>query len=374
MKYIWQHNAWPNLTYDEGAFRIPVERVLSKAGELAGMQLGLSNDEQFTASVNELTDETIHSFAIEGEKLNPKLMRDSLIASLTTRDREQAAGAYSRVADMMIDARNTEQTMTLERLNHWHQQLFQNDRFLNDIGQLRTNKEPMQVVTTKRGEVAEIHYEAPPSSRIPQEMSNLLGWIESTQSAESLQTPVRAALVHLRFETIHPYSDGNGRIGRALSDYIIAQNPILSRAPFSLSKIIQSNKNAYYDALQLAQSNNVITASGEIDVTPFVAWFIETMDQAIDESAHLARHINQRNRFFEHFQGQLNERQLKALQDLFERGPSRLQEGLSSRRYRRSTDASRQTATRDLKNLVEKGALLPATGLGPSTHYLVNLL
>ena len=188
MKYIWQYEAWPHLSYDEHAFRALIERLLSKAGELAGMQIGLSHEDQFAASVNELTDETIHSFAIEGEKLNPRLMRDSLIASLTTRDREQAASAYSRVADVMIDARNTSQAMTLERLNYWHQQLFQNDRFLNDIGQLRTSTEPMQVVTTQRGEVAEIYYEAPPSSRVPQEMSDLLSWVESAHST-GLQTP-----------------------------------------------------------------------------------------------------------------------------------------------------------------------------------------
>ena len=266
--------------------------------------------------------------------------------------------------------------MTVERLNGWHEQLFQRDRFVNDIGRLRTSTEPMQVVSTKRGEITNVHFEAPPSSRVPQEMSVLIDWIRRTgpggEEAQTLQTPARAALVHLKFETIHPYSDGNGRIGRALADYVVAQNPILSRAPFSMSRVIQSDKDTYYSSLQSAQSNSLTNAEGKIDVTPFVGWFIKTMEQAIDQSANLARHINARNRYFEKYSAQLNERQLKALKDLFERGPARLDEGLSSRRYRRTTGASRQTASRDFSDLVKKGALLPPTGAGPSTRYAVN--
>jgi len=378
MEYLWQHDGWPHLTYDEHAYRSDIERVLMKAGELAGMQTGLSDDEQFTALVNELSDETVSSFAIEGENLNPKLIRDSLIASLTSRDRQQAAGAYRRVADVMIDARDTTQAMTVERLNNWHEQIFQQDRFLDDIGKLRTSTEPMQVVSMKRGEVTEIHYEAPPTSRVPQEMSALIDWIKRTgprgEDAQAFQTPARAALVHLRFETIHPYSDGNGRIGRALADHVAAQNPILARAPFSMSRIIQSDKDAYYNALQSAQTNSITTSSGKIDLTPFVGWFVDTMESAIDQSADLARHLNQRNRYFDRFSIHMNERQIKALKDLFERGPARLDEGISARRYRRTTGASRQTASRDLSDLVTKGALRPSIGAGPSTRYPVNIL
>lgn len=377
MAYLWQYDGWPHLTYDENTYRNDIELVLVKAGELAGMQTGLSDDERFATLVNELSDETVNSFAIEGENLNQKLVRDSLIASLTARDPTQATGAYRRVADVMVDARDTSRPMTIERLNNWHEQLFQQDRFLDDVGKLRTSNEPMQVVTMKRGEVSEIHYEAPPSSYIPKEMTALVDWIKRTgpggEDARAFQTPARAALVHLRFETIHPYSDGNGRIGRALADYVAAQNPILARAPFSMSRVIQNDKDSYYNALQSAQTNSVITASGEIDVTPFVGWFINTMDTAIDQSVEIAHHINRRNRYFERFSTQMNDRQIKALKDLFERGPARLDEGLSARRYRRTTGASRQTATRDLGDLVTKGALLPPTGAGPSTRYAVSM-
>ena len=377
MPYLWQNDGWPHLIYDESAFHSEFERVLSKAGELAGMQTGLSDEERFTATINQLSEETVNSFAIEGENLDQQAIRASLTASLTARDQTRAAGSYRRIADVMIDARDVITPMTVERLNNWHRLLFQNNHFLDDIGQLRTSTDPMQVVTTKRGEVTEVHYETPPSSQLPQTMSALMEWIQQTgpkgTQAHSLQTPGRAALAHLKFETIHPYSDGNGRIGRALADYVAAQNPILARAPFSMSRVIQSDKTSYYNALQTAQFYEPHAAQNALDVTPFVSWFTETMNQAIDQSAEWAHHINRRNRYFEKFSGQLNARQEKALKELFERGPERLDQGLSSRRYRRTTDASRQTATRDLTDLVKKGALRPPTGAGPSTSYAVNL-
>lgn len=377
MAYLWQYDQWPHLIYDEIGLRSTTEQVLIKAGELAGMQFGISEEDRFAAIITELSDETVHSFAIEGEKLNQKMVRDSLVASITHRDRTQVSSTYRRVADVMLDARDISRPMTQERLNHWHQQLFQQDRFLNDIGQLRSNTEPMQVVSTKRGDISEIHYEAPPSSAVSREMSLLLTWIKNTgpdgPDARNYQTPGRAAIAHLWFETIHPYSDGNGRMGRALADFIAAQNPTFARAPFSMSRVIQSDKDAYYTALQSAQSNSVITRDNKIDVTPFVGWFIHTMGTAIDHSTQLAKHINHRNIYFYKFRGQLSARQEKALMDLFERGPERLADGLSSRRYRRSTATSRQTATRDLNDLVEKGALLAPTGAGPSTRYAIPL-
>ncbi len=378
MTYLWQHEQWPHLTYDETALRSSSERVLVKAGELAGMQVGLTGESRFDTMITELSDETVHSFAIEGEKLNPRMMRDSLIASMANRDRLQASAPYRRVADVMLDARDTLRPMSLERLNSWHQQLFQQDRFLEDVGQLRSNPETMQVVSTRRGIVNQVHYEAPPSKSVPEQMSALLKWIEHTApdgpDDHLHHTPGRAALVHLRFETIHPYSDGNGRIGRALTDFIAAQNPTFSRAPFSMSRVIQSDKEAYYSALQSAQSNPITLRDNKIDVTPFVDWFMQTMESAIDYSASWALHINHRNVFFDKFRGQLNERQEKALRDLFEREPERLSAGLSSRRYRRSTDASRQTASRDLSDLVKKGALLAPIGAGPSTSYPIPSL
>ena len=369
MPFIWQTDAWPNLSFDAAALQQTFERVTGKAGELAGLRAGFSETDRTDTFIQEVSAETIQSFEIEGETLNPASVTESVIASLGARDRAAAQGPYRNVADVMLDARDVTRPLTVERLNGWHAQLFGHVRFMRDIGRLRT--EDMQVVTTRRGEVQEIHLDAPPPARVEQEMVALVAWIAETKPDEAgknqITTPARAALGHLRFETIHPYSDGNGRIGRAVADFIAAQQPLFERAPFSLSRAIQENKNAYYEALQSAQSTDPV--DGQIDVTGFVEWFADAMGRGIDLAADEARFIMRRNRFFDRHTGCLNERQEKALQRLFQEGESRLQQGLSSKPYQRMTGASSATATRDLADLAAKGILLRTDRGGRSTSF-----
>ena len=369
MPFIWQSDAWPNLVFDAAALQQVFERVTGKAGELAGLRAVFSETDRNDTFIQEVSAETVHSFEIEGETLDPTSVTESVIASLGARDRTAAQGPYRKVADVMLDARDVSRPLTVERLNGWHGQLFGHVRFMRDIGRLRT--EEMQVVTTRRGEVQEVHLDAPPPERLEQEMAALVAWIAETRPNDERQTqlatPARAALGHLRFETIHPYSDGNGRIGRAVADYIAAEQPLFERAPFSLSRAIQENKDAYYAALQSAQS--AVPNNGEIDVTEFVDWFARAMSRGIDLAANEARFIMRRNRFFDRHTGRLNERQEKALRRLFQEGESRLGQGLSSRPYQRMTGASSATATRDLSDLAKKGILRRSERGGRSTSF-----
>ncbi len=374
MAYIWELSAWPHLAYDAAALETAFGQVSARAGELAGLRAGLSDSDRFDTFVKEVATEGVNSFAIEGEALDPRHMTQSLIASLRSRDRTAAAGSYPDVAAVMLDARDVSRPMTLTRLNDWHARLFRQDRFLKDVGRLRSTE--MQVVTMAQFEVREVHFEAPPPERLTVDMQSLMDWIERTgpdgREGELLATPGRAALAHLLFETIHPYSDGNGRIGRALADYVAAQNPIFLEAPFSLSRAIQENKNDYYEALAQAQTKSVDRA-GNFDVTRFVGWFAEAMTRAIELASRDASYIHRRNRFFGRYGESLNTRQEKALRRIFEEGPTRLAQGLSSKPYQRMTGASSATATRDLADLVKKGILAPTTQRGRATAYLLNL-
>ena len=369
MTFIWQTEAWPNLTFDAAALQQDFERVTGKAGELAGLREGFSETDRNDTFVQEVSAETVHSFGIEGETLDPASVTESVIASLAARDRTAAQGPYRNVADVMLDARDISRPLTVERLNGWHAQLFGHLRFMRDIGQLRT--EEMQVVTMRRGEVQDVHLDAPPPDLLAEEMASLIAWIAETAPGETsdyqIATPARAALGHLRFETIHPYSDGNGRIGRAVADFIAAQQPVFERAPFSLSRAIQENKNAYYEALQTAQTAEAI--NGQIDVTAFVEWFSQAMSRGIDLAAEEARFILRRNRFFFRHASRLNERQEKALRRLFQEGARRLEQGLSSKPYQRMTGASSATATRDLSDLAAKGILRRTIRGGRSTSF-----
>nr|WP_070959377.1 DUF4172 domain-containing protein [Hyphomonas sp. Mor2] len=369
MPFIWQTDAWPNLTFDAAMLQQTFERVIGKAGELAGLRAGFSGTDQTDTFIQEVSAETIHSFGIEGETLDPASVTQSLIASLVERDRSAAAGLYRNVANVMLDAKDVSRPLTVDRLNGWHAQLFERARFMRDIGQLRT--EEMQVVTTRRGEVQHVHLDAPPPNHLAEEMASFVAWIAATKpdpsNAVHIATPARAALGHLWFETIHPYSDGNGRIGRAVADFIAAEQPLFQRAPFSLSRAIQENKAGYYEALQTAQSAPVI--NDQIDVTSFVDWFANAMARGIDLATAEARFIMRRNRFFERNREHLNERQSKALQRLFQEGAGRLEQGLSSKPYQRITGASPATATRDLADLAAKGILRRSEVGGRSTSF-----
>lgn len=376
-EWSWQKEGWPDLTYDKTALQSDLETIIGKAGFLAGVRSSLNASDQKEDFINRITDETVNSYAIEGETLNRQGMRDSLIASLNARDAQIAikevhrtSYPYRNVADVMLDARDGDKPMTLERLNEWHAKLFENDRILNDVGKLRTG--PMSIVSYKRMEVAETHFVAPEAKQVPSEMEAFISWLNETgpngSRAGEFQTPARAALAHLRFETIHPYSDGNGRIGRAIADYVMSQNPIMKDAPFSLSRSIQSDKDAYYKSLEDVSQKAKMTAGGKLDVTDFVRDFSKVIDRAIDQSAEMAIHITRRNTFFREAAGNLNANQEKVLQTLFERGPQRTDEGISNRFYNRTASVSRQTASRDLADLAEKG-LVAKSGDGPSTVY-----
>ena len=371
MRYIWHHPAWPTLAYDAPALQRLLSDVSGRVGQLAGLRAGLSEEERRATLVGELSDETVSSFAIEGEAVDPNAIRQSLIASLDHRDRARATGGYRNLAAMMLDARDISQPMTLSRLNEWHRSMFEGTPLMKDIGRLRSDD--MQIVTIRRSEVREVHFEAPPPDRLAHEMDALIAWLTRTGpggvDAARHATAARAALAHLHFETIHPYQDGNGRIGRALADFVMAQDPLFAEAPFSLSRVIQEEKNAYYDALQNAQAT---TDEDTIDVTPFVRWFAEATLRAVERATAEVLHLQTRNAFFRTFGAVLNARQEKALRRLFEEGPERLAQGLSRRPYQRITGAPSATASRDLADLVAKGALLPSGSGGRSTSFLVN--
>lgn len=372
--YAWQSEAWPKLVYDAKALQGDFERVTAKAGELAGLRHSLQKRDSANTYVNEVVDEAISSFAIEGETLDKRQMTDSVMLSLLKRNAKAASQGYRNVAEVMLDARDPSVEMTQDRLNDWHRKLFEGDRFVKDIGRLRSDE--MQVITMKRMDVSEVHFEAPPPERVPGEMKSYLEWLKKTgpdgPEADRLPTPARAALAHLRFETIHPYSDGNGRIGRAIADYVSSQSPTYVRAPFSLSRVIQEDKNAYYKALQTAQATQP-NEKGELDVTTFVKWFSNAMERGIQRSMEEARFIVSRDRFFEQHGDALNERQDKALGRLFAAGPERLAMGISAGPYKKMADTSSATATRDLADLAKKGIIVPNEAKGRGTAFVVNL-
>ena len=219
----------------------------------------------------------------------------------------------------------------------------------------------MQIVSNPYGKVR-IHFEAPPSSRVPDEMEGFISWFNQSEQAIA-HAPVRAAIAHLYFESIHPFEDGNGRIGRAISEKAISQG--LGRpAVLSLSRTIEANKKQYYDALEQAQKTN--------EISSWIQYFVEIVLVAQVDAEQQVEFVLRKTKFFDRIKNDLNKRQLKVVGRMLDEGPDGFEGGMNARKYISITKTSKATATRDLQKLVEIGVFEPVGG-GRSTRYRLCL-
>jgi len=265
----------------------------------------------------------------------------------------------------MLAARNTiEAPLSKDLLFAWHRTVMVGHRHVA-TGQWRTDAEPMQVVSGAYGH-EKVHFEAPPSSRVPSEMQRFTRWFNETAPGggnDIQKAAVRSAIVHLYFESIHPFEDGNGRIGRALSEKALSQG--FGRAALlSLSSAIEAKRRDYYDALKEAQESN--------EITPWVTWFVRMTVEAQAQAEAQIDFTLKKARLFDRHRNELNERQLHILTRMLEEGPSGFEGGMSAKKYMSITGASKATATRDLQDLTTKGIFEPIGG-GRSTGYKINL-
>jgi len=367
MPYNWQQKDWPEFTYDLTQVEDALLAFAEKTGRASGLLKGLPEETQTEAIIDLMVAEAIKTSEIEGEYLSRKDVLFSIRKNLglgPIGDQvpdKRAEGA----AALMIDVRNSyAERLTKDTLFAWHRLIMKGSHG-KKTGAWRTHPESMQVVSGVIGKV-KVHFEAPPSAGVSKEMRRFIKWFNETAPGgprEIKKPAVRSAITHLYFETIHPFEDGNGRIGRALSEKALSQGigrPIL----LSLSRSIEANRKNYYAALQAGQQSNEISAW----MTYFVNMVLEAQIQAEEQIEFTLR----KTQFFDRFAAQLNERQVRVLRRMLDEGPKGFEGGMNAKKYLSITHTSKATATRDLQDLVEKEALR-ATGGGRSTRYEVNL-
>ncbi|MEK7764440.1 MAG: Fic family protein [Nitrospirota bacterium] len=366
MLYNWQQPDWPEFRYNLSGIEEALLTFAERTGRASGLLKGLTADAQLEATIEMMVVEAIKTSAIEGELLSRKDVMSSIRKNLgietgpTTGDkRAQGTGA------LMLAVRNSfADPLSEETLFEWHRLIMTGHRHVA-AGQWRTHTEPMQVVSGAAGH-ERVHFEAPPSSRIPEEMARFIQWFNDTAPGGPnaiRKAAVRSALAHLHFESIHPFEDGNGRIGRALSEKVLSQG-LGQPALLSLSRAIEAKRRDYYEALKEGQQSN--------DVTPWVTWFVNIALEAQIQAEEQIEFTLKKTRLFDRWKDQLNERQLQMLRRMLEEGPDGFEGGMSAKKYMVITGASKATATRDLQDLSDKGVFVP-TGGGRSTHYKVNL-
>lgn len=366
MSYNWQQPDWPEFKYDLSEIEEVLFQLAEKTGRASGLFKGLTSDAQLEATIEMMVVEAIKTSAIEGELLSRKDVLSSMRKNLGLETGHLTGDKRAQgTAALMLTVRNSfADSLSEKTLFDWHRLIMTGHRHVA-AGQWRTHAEPMQVVSGAVGH-EQVHFEAPPSSHIPEEMARFIRWFNDTApggSNEIRKAAVRSAIAHLYFESIHPFEDGNGRVGRALSEKVLSQG--LGRpALLSLSRAIEAKRSDYYDALKEGQRSN--------EVTRWVTWFVNMVLKAQTQAEELIDFTLKKTRLFDRFRNQLNDRQIQILRRILEEGPDGFEGGMNAKKYMTITGASKATATRDLQDLAEKNILV-STGGGRSTHYRINL-
>lgn len=250
MVWNWQEQDWPDFIYDARAFETCEASFLHKAGVMHGSLKHISDDDKQSLKVNLISDEALKTSEIEGEFLNRESLQSSIRRQfgLKTDDR-RVSPAEQGISEMMVDLyKNAIAPLSHEALFQWHSMLTNGRRDLNEIGAYRSHDEPMQIVS---GDLLEpsVHFEAPPSTRVQPEMDAFINWFNATSGEGGLSPLLRSGIAHIYFESIHPFEDGNGRIGRAISEKALSQS--LGRPTLiALAQMIEKQRKAYYAALQ----------------------------------------------------------------------------------------------------------------------------
>ncbi len=366
MEWNWQQKDWPKFHYNSAALNELEGRFLLQSGMLQGTLKHIGADDKMRLTIDLMSTEAINTSEIEGEILN----RDSVQSSIRRNfgldtDNRRIPPAEQGIAEMMVDLYRTfDEPLSHSKLFTWHKMLTSGRRNLTDIGRYRTHADAMQVVSGAMHD-PKVHFEAPPSKQMKAEMDRFIDWFNGCgpDAKHPVSALTRAGIAHLYFVCIHPFEDGNGRIGRAISEMALSQSlgqPTL----LALSYTIQNAQKAYYRNLEL---NNK-----DLEITDWLLYFANTVLEAQSYSQRLIDYLIAKIRLYDRLRGQFNGRQDKIIARMFREGLEGFKGGLSAENHISITGTSRATATRDLTDLVEKGALT-RTGERRHTRYWLNI-
>lgn len=341
MTYIWQQTNRPKFTYSVDKLHEISISFAQELGLVNGLVLGLNEESKQEALLELLISEAIKTSEIEGEYMSREDIMSSIKNNLGLQKHipvkdKKASG----IAKLMTEVTQPiDQKLTVETLCYWHKTLLEHNSKIN-AGVWRTGLEPMQVVSGAYGR-EEVHYEAPPSNRVPMEMEQFFKWYHQPDlpvKDDISKAILKSAIAHLYFETIHPFEDGNGRIGRALAEFTLSQM-IKSPALLSLSKAIEKGKNQYYAQLKRGQR--------DLNITEWIEYFAQViLDAQIDAK--------------------------ELIQFTLLNGVDGFEGGMTAKKYMAITKTSKATATRDLQHLQEIGVYIKE-GAGRSVSYQLEL-
>ncbi len=368
MRWNWQSDKWPIFTYNKNQLSDFEAEFLAESSIVFGAYQHIDKNDKKNIIIELITEEAVNTSEIEGEILDRESVQSSIRKNFGLHTNNKKIPQNEKgISDMMIDLYETyDKNLSNEYLYNWHKKLALGRSDIENIGKYRTHDEPMQVVSGPIHK-PKIHYEAPPSRIIPIEMERYSEWFNeaSQMSANKLNTIINAGIAHLYFVLIHPFEDGNGRIGRALSEKLISSSfhyPVL----LSISSIIQKNKKEYYDILE--EHNK------KLEITDYLIYFSKLILEAQKLTGKTIEFTIKKTKIYDKYSELLNERQLKVLSKIFEAGINGFKGGLSANNYKSiAKHTSDSTVTRDLQGMVSIGLLKKVGELKHARYYVNNL-
>lgn len=357
--YIYQQIGWPAFEWDHEKIALLLVQVRHCQGRLIGGMETIGFHFSDEVMLQTLTQDVVKTSEIEGEVLEQSLVRSSVARRLGLED--AALGKVDRevegVVEMLLDAtQKYDREVTKKRLLEWHASLFpagQSGYSKITVGGWR--KGTVQVISGPAGREV-VHFEGPPAQLVDDEIEHFLVWLNTNTKTDPV---LKAAIAHLWFETIHPFEDGNGRIGRAIADLLLARSEHDSRRFYSLSAQIQTERKGYYKILEQTQK-------GGLDITPWIEWFLNCLMRAMTKALSLLHAVKEKERVWRSLKNvTLNERQRKIINRLLDGFEGKL----TTSKWAKIAKCSQDTAYRDIQGLISQGVLIKNAEGGRSTSY-----
>jgi Fic family protein len=366
MKYNWQLPDWTKFVYDAAVIDSLYMDFALETGELKGLVDSLSTEIREETVLQFMIAEAVKTSEIEGEFFSRQDVMSSIKKNLGFGDFGQIRDKNAQgIGKLMVTVRNSyAEKLTEPMIKQWHTILMEYSKRVNP-GEYRIGVEPMQIVSGSFDK-ENIHFEAPPSNQVPAEMKNFINWYTNfeVKPTDIKNALIKTSISHLYFESIHPFEDGNGRIGRAIAEKCLSESlnrPVL----MSISSTIEQNKKQYYESLKESQS--------KLEITDWILYFSTLILESQKNAKQTVLFTLNKTKFIDQCKNQMNERQKKAILKMFENGVAGFEGGMTAIKYVSITKTSRATATRDLQDLTEKDILTPR-GEGRSRSYVLNLL
>ena len=371
-KWIWQHQDFPNFNYNYKEIEPMIFHLIEKSGELKGKISYLSDNEQDNFSIETSLSEIITTSEIEGVELKRDSVRSSLQKKLNitfNREDDKSTKNSDSLTELYIDSRFNQDDLSIDRLHKWHHAIFEaysSVLYPVNKGVFRDHDE-MQIVSGSIGK-EKIHYVAIPQNQIESSIQELIKYINGSNE----NFIVKSAVAHLWFESIHPYDDGNGRIGRAIVNYILAKEGGLDNRYYSISSAINQSRKEYYNKLEKTQQ---LVHNPKLELTEWIQWHTESIEKSIEISIENIQKVVEKTKFHDKVRHiKLNDKQTKVINKLLDLGEGNFEGGLTNKKYRGLTKTDAVTASRHLKDMLNKGIIREIEGYsGRSTRYELDI-